>query len=71
MAWWFLSSVGDLDETPGVAGCRHPDLLLSLRGLRRSDRLLQLQPFRVSDPTFSKTTVMTFSPFCVRKVSIV
>ena len=65
----FLSSVGDPEGSPGVAGCCHPDLLLSLRGLRRSDRLLELQPFRVSHPTSSKTQPLWPFPLVVSERS--
>lgn len=49
-----LSAVDTADGPSGVAGRGHSDLLLSVSGLRRTHRLLQLQPqkVRVSNQCF-------------------
>jgi len=64
LACLMLLSVGAPDGAPGVAGRCHPDLLLAVRGLRRSDRLLQLQPSQVSHPCCQPSAAIygLFSP---------
>lgn len=53
-------------EPPCVAGRRHPDILLSVPGLRRTHRFCKLQPAKVG-PGWAGTTLRHTKPFSVGK----
>lgn len=54
----------DPPEPPGVAGRSHPDILLSVLGLRRTHRVSELQPTQVGPGS-----VGTFQPRCRASLS--